>query len=87
MCEPYVSPLSYPVYKLLHDEPLAMGVDPLALAGAATSDDPRDPFDFSPAKYLDQLVAGVSKTTRARGLIVTMPDASRLAKGESRTSQ
>jgi hypothetical protein len=48
--------------------------------------DPRDPFDFSPAQYLDQLVAGTSKTTRARGLIVTMPDANDLAKGVSKTS-
>jgi hypothetical protein len=49
--------------------------------------DPRDPFDFSPAKYEDQLVAGTSKNTRAHGLIVTMPDANDAAKGESRTSR
>jgi SAM-dependent methyltransferase len=49
MCEPYVSPLSYPVYKLLHDEPLAMGVDPLAPAATATSDATRDPFDSNQA--------------------------------------
>jgi SAM-dependent methyltransferase len=47
MCEPYVSPLSYPVYKFLHDEPLALRVDPLA--PAATSDDGRDPFDSNQA--------------------------------------
>jgi SAM-dependent methyltransferase len=42
MCEPYVSPLSYPVYRFLHEEPLDMAADPLALhvAGGA-----RDPFD------------------------------------------
>jgi SAM-dependent methyltransferase len=43
MCEPYISPVSYPVYKFLHDEPLDLSIDPLALAdgeGAA-----RDPFD------------------------------------------
>jgi SAM-dependent methyltransferase len=49
MCEPYVSPLSYPVYKFLHDEPLALGVDPLAPAAPATSDDTRDPFDSNQA--------------------------------------
>ena len=36
--------------------------------------DPRDPFDFYPAKYLDQLVAGYSKNTRSGGLLVYMPD-------------
>ncbi len=36
--------------------------------------DPKDPFDFSPAQYNDQLIAGYSKTTPARGLIVYMPD-------------
>ena len=42
MCEPYISALSYPVYKFLHDEPLDMGADPLALRDAG---DARDPFD------------------------------------------
>jgi SAM-dependent methyltransferase len=46
MCEPYVSPLSYPVYKFLHDEPLALGVDPLAPAGTNGA---RDPFDSNQA--------------------------------------
>ena len=36
--------------------------------------DQRDPFDFSPAEYNDQLVAGYSKNTRSHGLIVYMPD-------------
>jgi hypothetical protein len=45
MCEPYVSPLSYPVYKFLHEEPLAMGVDPLAPAATGA----RDPFDSNQA--------------------------------------
>lgn len=49
MCEPYVSLLSYPVYKFLHDEPLRLGVDPLAPAAPATSDDTRDPFDSNQA--------------------------------------
>ena len=36
--------------------------------------DPKDAFDFSPKQYNDQLMAGYSKNTRARGLIVYMPD-------------
>jgi hypothetical protein len=36
--------------------------------------DPRDPFDFYPAKYLDQLVAGYSKNSRSGGLLVYMPE-------------
>jgi SAM-dependent methyltransferase len=48
MCEPYVSPLSYPVYKFLHDEPLALGVDPLAPA-QQDAGGARDPFDSNQA--------------------------------------
>jgi hypothetical protein len=36
--------------------------------------DPRDPFDFYPARYNLQLVAGYSKNTPARGLKTYMPD-------------
>ena len=36
--------------------------------------DPRDPFDFYPAKYSAQLVAGYSKNTPAQGLMTFMPD-------------
>jgi hypothetical protein len=36
--------------------------------------DPKDPFDFFPAKYKAQLVAGYSKNTPARGLKTYMPD-------------
>jgi hypothetical protein len=44
--------------------------------------DPRDPFDFSPAGYEAQLVAGYSRNTRRKGLQVFMPDYSRArAKG------
>ena len=46
MCEPYIGPLSYPVYKLFHVEPLAWRVDPLA---DQTSPDARDPFDSNQA--------------------------------------
>ena len=42
LCEPYISPVSYPVYKFLHEEPLDMSADPLALHGG---DGARDPFD------------------------------------------
>jgi SAM-dependent methyltransferase len=46
MCEPYVSPASYPVYKLFHPEPLRLGVDPLAEQAGAGA---RDPFDSNQA--------------------------------------
>jgi SAM-dependent methyltransferase len=47
MCEPYVSPVSYPVYKFLHEEPTILrGIDPLA---DQVSADPRDPFDSNQA--------------------------------------
>lgn len=36
--------------------------------------DPDDPFDFSPAQYVKQLVAGYSKNTPSGGLRVYMPD-------------
>ena len=36
--------------------------------------DPRDPFDFSPAHYNDQLVAGYSKNTPDHALRTYMPD-------------
>jgi hypothetical protein len=37
-------------------------------------DDPSDPFDFSPAQYDEQLMAGYSKNTASHGLITHMPD-------------
>jgi hypothetical protein len=37
--------------------------------------DPKDPFDFYPARYQRQLVAGYSKTTSSGGLKTFMPDA------------
>jgi SAM-dependent methyltransferase len=46
MCEPYIGPLSYPVYKLFHEEPVDLGVDPLADQVGATA---RDPFDSNQA--------------------------------------
>lgn len=49
MCEPYVSPLSYPIYKFFHEEPLALRVDPLAGFDLQAADDARDPFDSNQA--------------------------------------
>ena len=40
--------------------------------------DPKDPFDFNVEHWNDQLVAGYSKTTSARGLKAHMPDYSDL---------
>jgi len=59
LCEPYVSPLSYPVYKLFHDEPVRMTVDPLAeLAapgtGAAAEKDPFDSNQAIPTLLFDR---------------------------------
>ncbi len=42
--------------------------------------DPKDPFDFFPARYDAQLVAGYSKNTRAKGLRTYMPDFDDLAR-------
>lgn len=41
--------------------------------------DPSTPFDFYPAHYEDQLVAGYSRNTRRKGLQVFMPDYARVA--------
>jgi SAM-dependent methyltransferase len=50
LCEPLISPMSYPVYKFLHEEPVDMTVDPLAMDAPATpGDDDRDPFDSNQA--------------------------------------
>jgi hypothetical protein len=40
---------------------------------------PRDPFDFYPAKYNAQLIAGYSRNTPRKGLQVFMPDYKRVA--------
>jgi SAM-dependent methyltransferase len=48
LCEPLISPLSYPVYKFLHEEPVRMAVDPLSMQASA-SDDEKDPFDSNQA--------------------------------------
>ena len=48
MCEPYIGPLSYPVYKLLHEEPVDLRADPLAPT-SSQGRDVRDPFDSNQA--------------------------------------
>jgi len=47
MCEPYISPLSYPVYKLFHDEPVDMGAPALGDPSVAAAS--KDPFDANQA--------------------------------------
>ena len=49
MCEPYVSPLSYPIYKLFHREQLALRIDPLAGFDPRVAERSRDPFDSNQA--------------------------------------
>lgn len=51
LCEPYVSPLSFPVYKLFHEEPVWMAADPLADLAASAADQAgdKDPFDSNQA--------------------------------------
>lgn len=43
LCEPYVGPLSYPIYRWFHEERLDLTVDPLA------ETTPGDPFDANQA--------------------------------------
>ena len=45
MCEPYLSPLSFPVYRFLHEERCDLGVDPLGETDASGA----DPFDGNQA--------------------------------------
>jgi SAM-dependent methyltransferase len=56
MCEPYLSPLSFPVYRFLHEEPVVLGVDPLAVQAGSSQpggeNQPggeKDPFDSNQA--------------------------------------
>jgi SAM-dependent methyltransferase len=59
-CEPYVSPLSYPVYRFFHEEDLALGVDPWAEATPG-----RDPFESNQA-LPTLLFAGRARAVRER---------------------
>jgi SAM-dependent methyltransferase len=47
LCEPYVSPLSFPVYRFLHEEGCSLSVDPLSDAVAPGSSG--DPFEGNQA--------------------------------------
>jgi hypothetical protein len=47
--------------------------------------DPRDPFDFFPARYQRQLVAGYSKNTRVGGLRTFLPDYDDLVRRQDRS--
>jgi SAM-dependent methyltransferase len=52
MCEPYMSGASYTIYKLFHEEPVALDGDPLADQQGAVDRDgaaARDPFDSNQA--------------------------------------
>ena len=49
LCEPFISPLSYPVYKFLHEEPVDMSVDPLAAEIHRSGATEKDPFDSNQA--------------------------------------
>jgi SAM-dependent methyltransferase len=48
LCEPLISPLSYPVYKFLHEEPVDLFVDPLAEPSRGVLAE-KDPFDSNQA--------------------------------------
>jgi SAM-dependent methyltransferase len=62
LCEPYVSPLSYPVYRFFHEEDLVMKVDPWHEADAG-----RDPFDSN------QAIPTLLFARGARSLIARFP--------------
>jgi SAM-dependent methyltransferase len=72
-CEPYVSPLSYPVYRFLHEEGLAMKVDPWA-EGSST----RDPFESNQA-LPTLLLAGGARALTARFPMFRLLEMERLA--------
>lgn len=60
LCEPYIGPLSYPVYKFLHEEPVRMWKDPLREDAAHT----KDPFDSNQA--IPTLLFGPYRSTFER---------------------
>ena len=49
LCEPYMSGTSYPIYKLFHEEPIALAGDPLADQNGTNGTTARDPFDSNQA--------------------------------------
>ncbi len=60
LCEPYLSPVSFPVYKFLHDEPVDTRADPLADFSAVAA---RDPFASNQA--IPTLLFGARRATFA----------------------
>lgn len=46
LCEPAVTPVSYPFYRFLHPEPVRLGDDPLQAGGLSPA---RDPYDSNQA--------------------------------------
>ena len=61
MCEPYVSPLSFPVYRFLHEERCDFGVDPY---GEAPREGGGDPFDGNQAVPTMLLMRGQEELMR-----------------------
>ncbi|HEY0711427.1 MAG TPA: class I SAM-dependent methyltransferase [Polyangia bacterium] len=57
LCEPFVSPLSYPIYRFFHEERCDLGVDPLGDARTSGS----DPFDGNQA--IPSLLLGKHRRT------------------------
>jgi len=81
--DPHAKNYMYYRYATLRFGKLTMEDTDLLLEDA----DQKDPFDFSPAKYEEQLVAGYSKNTPAHGLIVYMPDLSAVESARSRSAR
>src|SRR5438552_1449598 len=50
LCEPYVSPVSYPVYRWLHEESLAMRVDPFGEVAPARAAGVQEPVPGDPGE-------------------------------------
>ena len=64
-----------PNYVYFHGGDIRFGKLTMSAADLQLIDaDPRDPFDFFPAQYNAQLVAGYSKNTPSGGLRTYMPD-------------
>ena len=61
MCEPYVSPLSFPIYRFLHEERCDFGVDPY---GERPRPDGGDPFDGNQAVPTMLLMKGQDELLR-----------------------
>jgi hypothetical protein len=69
----------------MHFKGGTLGFGKLTMADAdleIVSEDTKGPFDFSMDHYSKQLVAGYSKTTPSLGLVVFMPNYSKLQRGQ-----